>query len=66
MPAVAAEQAGEMVHIGWLGPGNQNTNADNREAFLRGMHDLGYVEGRDFVLELRFWGLGIKFRMAHL
>ncbi|HEX9465020.1 MAG TPA: ABC transporter substrate-binding protein [Alphaproteobacteria bacterium] len=56
VPAVAAEQAGEMVRIGWLGPGNQNTNADNREAFLRGMHDLGYVEGRDFVLELRFWG----------
>ena len=47
------------VLINRLGPGN------NDEAFLAGMRDLGYVEGRDLVMEYR-WGGGQEDRLPAL
>lgn len=45
------QQAGTVARIGYLSPGRVVTYA--QVAFLEGMRDLGYVEGRHFVMEYR-------------
>ena len=51
--AVAAQPAGAKVpRIGFLAL-NPGANPHLREAFLRGLRDLGYVEGRNVVIEYR-------------
>ena len=53
VPRIAhAQTAGRIARIGYLS-GNLKTNPHLREAFLQGMRDLGYVEGRNFVIEYR-------------
>ena len=46
---LGAQQAVKLPRIGWLGlsPGGANP------ALLQGLRDLGYVEGRNFVIEYR-------------
>jgi hypothetical protein len=44
--AAEAQQAGTVARIGYLSPGRVVTHA--QVAFLKGMRDLGYVEGRHF------------------
>ena len=46
-----AQQAGKIARIGYLG-GNL-ANPGLYEAFLQGLRDLGYVEGRNLVIEWR-------------
>jgi putative ABC transport system substrate-binding protein len=48
--ARAQQRAGKVWRIGFL-IGQQRQEYD---AFVQGMHELGYVEGRDFVSELRY------------
>jgi putative ABC transport system substrate-binding protein len=50
--AAEAQQAAEVARIGVLGGGSAATPL--REAFLQGLRDLGYVEGRTVVIEYRF------------
>jgi putative ABC transport system substrate-binding protein len=40
--------------IGWLGTATQETAVHSINAFLRGMQELAYVEGRDFDMTYRF------------
>jgi putative ABC transport system substrate-binding protein len=40
--------------IGWLGTATQATAVHSISGFLRGMKELGYVEGRDFDMTYRF------------
>src|SRR5262245_52317340 len=47
-----AQQEAKIARIGWLGQ-NLAPNPEAREAFRRGMRDLGYVEGRNLVIEYR-------------
>ena len=47
-----AQQAAKTARIGWLGD-NPAGNPHLRQAFLQGLHDLGYVEGRNLVIEYR-------------
>jgi putative ABC transport system substrate-binding protein len=48
-----AQQAAKIARIGWLGA-NPAIGRLLREALLQGLRDLGYVEGRNVVIEYRF------------
>src|SRR5215475_12931260 len=50
--AANAQQAVKVARIGWLGQ-NLAANPEARELFRQGLRDLGYVEGRNFVIEFR-------------
>jgi ABC-type uncharacterized transport system substrate-binding protein len=51
--AAEAQQAAKAPRIGWLGD-KPAAGPRLREAFLQGLRDLGYVEGRNLVMEYRF------------
>jgi len=52
-PFVAeAQPAGKVARIGYLAP-NLAVNPHLPEAFRQGLRDLGYVEGRNLVIEIR-------------
>jgi putative ABC transport system substrate-binding protein len=48
-----AQQAPKIARIGYPGPGTPATAAPLLEAFRQGLRELGYVEGKTFVLEVR-------------
>jgi putative ABC transport system substrate-binding protein len=50
--AAEARQADKITRIGWVGD-RPAGNPHLREAFLQGLRDLGYVEGRNLVIEYR-------------
>src|SRR5690349_3815734 len=53
-PAVAhAQQPGKMRRIGVLETVSPTANAKNIDALKRGLHELGYVENLNYVLEYR-------------
>jgi ABC-type uncharacterized transport system substrate-binding protein len=57
-PLIAAGQPhGRTWRIGFLGGGQQGNVGPASAIFRDGMRNLGYVEGRDYVLEVR-WGRG--------
>jgi putative tryptophan/tyrosine transport system substrate-binding protein len=51
---VEAQQAGKVWRIGYLSPGASPASFAVKGPFRQGLHDLGYVEGRDLVMEYRF------------
>jgi putative ABC transport system substrate-binding protein len=57
VPALA-QQAAKLRRIGFLNPNPQPKSFDSgiSGAFLKGMRDLGYIEGKHFVMEWRFYG----------
>jgi hypothetical protein len=44
-PAEAQQLEGRVPRIGFLGAGSASALAARLDAFLQGMHDLGYIEG---------------------
>ena len=48
-----AQQAAKIPRIGILGASPTAAAGSRLEAFLQGLRDLGYVEGRDVVIEYR-------------
>jgi putative ABC transport system substrate-binding protein len=48
-----AQQPKKVPRIGYLG-GSATANPHRLEAFRRGLRDLGYLEGKNITLELRF------------
>src|SRR6266849_10769337 len=49
--AAEAQQAAKIARIGYLGRNLANPHL--HEAFLQGLRDLGYVDGRNVVIEYR-------------
>ena len=53
-PAAAAQQAAKVFRIGVLLSGSSSSVESAGDAFRRGMGELGYVEGKNIVMEYRF------------
>jgi putative ABC transport system substrate-binding protein len=51
--AAGAQQAAKVARIGYLSAANLAARLHLQEAFLQGLRDLGYVEGRNVVIEYR-------------
>lgn len=56
LPAVEAQQAGKVPRVGFLyfGSREPGPGAARYAAFLEGLRELGYVEGKDLIVEPRF------------
>jgi putative ABC transport system substrate-binding protein len=64
MPAVArAQKAVKVYRIGYLSL--QSGLTSTTEAFRQGLHELGYVEGRNIIIEYR-WAAGKEERLPEL
>src|SRR5215813_4759005 len=65
--AVNAQGAAKTYRIGYLASGRPSSAATSPElqSFLQGLQDLGYVEGRSFVMEYR-WAEGHQDRLPEL
>ena len=53
--AAGAQQSDKPPRVGYVRAGTSN-NDPYREAFERGMRELGYVEGRNIAFEFRYYG----------
>ena len=51
---VDAQQMKKVPRIGFLGSTSFSGNPARREAFRQGLRELGYVEGKNIVIEWRF------------
>jgi len=60
-----AQPSPQVPRIGVLSSGSFKANSHNRDAFLQGLHELGYVEGQTIVLEER-WAEGQPERLPDL
>jgi len=49
-----AQQAAKVARIGYLGGTSSSVSVQNLEALRQGLHDLGYVEGKNLLIEYRF------------
>jgi putative ABC transport system substrate-binding protein len=66
MPFAAFTQAqGKVWRIGWISNDRGSGNPPMFAAFREGLHDLGYVEGRNLVIDAR-WGEGSNERLEQL
>src|SRR5438045_538391 len=52
--AVRAQQPAKIARIGYLGVGSASTFANLVEGLRTGLRDLGYVEGKNIVIEFRW------------
>ena len=57
--AARAQQPDKTPRVGYIRAGNPN-NDPFRDEFVRGMRDLGYVEGRNIAYEFRHYGDDIE------
>jgi putative tryptophan/tyrosine transport system substrate-binding protein len=53
-PPAAAQQTAKVPRIGILELGSPSASASQIKAFRQGLHDLGYVEGKNMNLEYRY------------
>ncbi len=53
-PPVDAQQASKIAKIGYLSPSTPALGSRFIEEFRQGLRELGYVEGKTFVLEVRY------------
>jgi putative ABC transport system substrate-binding protein len=63
LPTAGAQQPPKMARLGYLGVSSPNSNPGRREAFLQTLRDLGYVEGRNLLIDYR-WANG-KFEVLN-
>jgi putative ABC transport system substrate-binding protein len=53
--SASAQRPAKIPRIGFLVARSPSANADRIEAFRQGLRELGYVEGKNIVIEWRFW-----------
>src|SRR5215212_3906199 len=63
--AARAQQTGKVARIGFLGSATAVGSAKSVEALRSGLRDLGYVEGKNIVIEFR-WAEGRYDRLSDL
>jgi len=49
-----AQQPAKVVRLAYFIPGSGTATPERREAFLQGLRDHGYVEGKNLVIEYRY------------
>jgi|RhiMetdeSRZDD1v2_1073273.scaffolds.fasta_scaffold319247_1 hypothetical protein len=49
-----AQQPGKMYRIGFLGAPSRSFFATRMEGFRQGLRDLGYIEGKNILIEYRY------------
>ena len=49
-----AQQQGRVWRVGFLSSVSASSSSQNTEAFIKGMRELGYVEGKNLAIEWRF------------
>lgn len=65
LPSWAAAQASKVLRIGWISNDRGSGNPPMFTAFRDALRDLGYVEGRNLVIDAR-WGEGSNERLEQL
>jgi putative ABC transport system substrate-binding protein len=66
--AVAMATAGQsppVLRVAWVSPERAGSNSPNLEAFRAGMRELGYVEGKNLVIDT-WWGEGSNERLEQM
>src|ERR1700688_2308117 len=63
--AAHAQQPEQMQRIGYLGSDSASRTAVRVDALRTGLHDLGYVEGKNIIIEFR-WAEGNYDRLSEL
>lgn len=53
---VEAQQPGKTARVGYLTPGDPISRRYRLDAFRQGLKELGYVEGKNIIIEYRFGG----------
>lgn len=56
LPSFAQQQLAKVARIGFLGPTSASGTASRLEALRAGLRDLGYVEGKNIIIEFRWAG----------
>jgi putative ABC transport system substrate-binding protein len=51
---VEAQQTAKVPRIGYLSASSLSAQSARIEAFRQGLRELGYIEGKNIVIELRF------------
>ena len=64
-PTVEAQQVAKMRRIGTLDYGSEAARKELWKAFREGLHELGYIEGRNITLESR-WANGAASELPRL
>ena len=49
-----AQQPKKVPRIGFLAPGSPSSDSPRVDPFRQGLQELGYIEGQNIVIELRF------------
>jgi putative ABC transport system substrate-binding protein len=52
--SVEAQQPSQTPRVGYLVPASPSAIADRREAFRQGLRELGYIEGKNIIVEYRY------------
>src|SRR5262249_12539348 len=63
--AARGQQAGKTPRVGYIRAGTSN-NDPYREAFVRGMHDLGHVDGHNIAFEFLHYGDYVESIASHI
>src|SRR6266446_7973372 len=61
----AAGQSPAVLHVAWVSPERAGSSSPNLAAFRAGMRELGYIEGKNLVIDT-WWGEGSGERLEQM